>query len=216
MKALFLSAVLFLPYLTFAQSTRISMSVHPQLVWFTSDNDKVKNNGVTTGINTLLEMDFFFAERYAFYTGISLDNTGGRLSYSDTILFKVSGEEKSIPSGTELKYRLQYLGIPLGLKLKTQEIGYTTFFINLGFTPMINLRSRIYGTGVFPDKSNGKDETGLFNINYFLSAGVEYSLGGSTSLTGGLGYTSGFMDVTARPDDKINSRSLFIKAGILF
>lgn len=199
-----------------AQETRISMSVHPQLVWLVSDNEKVDNNGVMPGINSILEFDFYFAKKYAFYTGVSIDNIGGRLIFSDTIIFNVSGEEKSIPANTELKYRLQYLGIPLGLKLKTQEIGYTSFFLNMGFTPMINIRSKIYHQEIFPDKANAKDETDLFNVNYFLSAGVEYSLGGTTSLIGGIGYTSGFMDVTTKPDDQITTRSLFIKAGILF
>ena len=169
-----------------------------------------------TGIGTMLELDFFFAERYSFCTGLILDNTGGRLSYPDTIELKVPGEPASVPAGSEVKFRLQYLGIPVGLKLKTQEIGYTTFFINLGVTPMVNLRSRISSEGIIPDRSDGKDETRLFNMNYFILAGIEYSLGGSTSLIGGIGFNSGFTDITSRAEDKVFTRSFSLKAGLLF
>ncbi len=198
-----------------AQNPRISVTADPQFVWLASDNEKDRREGLMMGINTGLETDFFFAERYAFTTGITLDNLGGKLSYSDTTRITVSGSEYLIPSGTMIKQRIQYLGIPLGLKLKTQEIGYSTYFVKLGFTPMINIRSRGRG-GVLPDKVNFAGETNLLNLNYFFSLGVEYSLGGTTSLFGGLGYSSGFMDVTKRPEHKITTRSLFIKSGILF
>lgn len=217
MRIFFLSFILTGFFISsYSQGTRISVSGHPQLAWLKSVNEKANGEGLITGLGAILEMDFFFAERYSFYTGISLDHTGGKISFSDTIPFTASGEQKLVPAGTVMKFRLQYLGVPLGLKLKTQEIGYTTIFINMGVTPMVNLRARIYDTGVFPEKSNADDEIRLFNMNYFISSGIEYSLGGSTSLIGGIGYTFGFLDITTRTDDKITTGSLFLKAGILF
>lgn len=217
MKVFCLSSLFFIFFLSaYAQKTRITISGRPQLIWLSSGSDKVTSDGVMTGISSVLESDFFFTEKYAVSLGISLDNIGGRISYSDTILFSVLGEKKEIPAATTFRYRMQYLGIPLGLKLKTMEIGYTTFFLNPGITPMVNVKSRIYDAIVFPDKSNAKDEIKLLNLNYFVSAGFEYSLGGSTSLVGGLGYTAGFFDVTKRDNDKVKTRSFFLKAGILF
>ena len=37
----------------------------------------------------------------------------------------------------EITYKIQYLSIPIGLKLKTNQIGYLTFFTNIGLDPKI-------------------------------------------------------------------------------
>ena len=213
--SLVLITILFSANGLFSQNVRLSVTGNPQFIWLVSDNQRIKNEGILPGINNSLEIDFFFADRYAFSTGISLDNLGGRFSHSDTIVFIASGTTYPVPAGTEIINRFQYLGVRMGLKLKTQEIGYFTYVVGLGFTPMVNLRSRA-GGDIIPDKSDFSEETRLFNMNYFFSAGTEYSLGGSTSLIGGAGYSSGFLDVTARPDEKVTTRSLFIRLGILF
>ena len=36
---------------------------------------------------------------------------------------------------------MQYINIPLGLKLKTNEIGYFTFYANLGLDAGINIKA---------------------------------------------------------------------------
>jgi len=56
----------------------------------------------------------------------------------------------------------------------------------------------------------------LFNMNYFINLGVQYSLGGSAAIIGGLGYSSGFVDVTSRAADAININTFTIKLGVLF
>ena len=198
-----------------AQGTRISMAFHPQFVWCASDTDKVKNEGLMLGLNAGLMLDFFFAEKYAISTGLFIDNLGGRRSYQEEIGLNVSGTSYILPAGVELKQRIQYIGIPFGLKLKTQEIGYSTYYIHPGLMPMVALRSRGEG-GLIPKKSDLSDETRLINAKYFISGGVEYSLGGSTSVFGGLGYSAGFLNITSDSDSKISTRALFLTMGILF
>jgi hypothetical protein len=195
--------------------SRISIAAHPQFVWLASDDINFHREGPMMGISTALSIDFFFAEKYAFSTGLSIDNLGGKISYSNDITYTLQKTPYLINQGAVIKKRLQYLGIPFGLKLKTQEIGYSTYFINPGFTPMINLRSRAEGGSVLP-KTDFSDETRLFNMNYFVSGGMEYSLGGSTSVFGGMGYSAGFMDVTSRKNNDVHTRSLYFILGILF
>ncbi len=217
MKVFYLSVLLLTFSITVhAQRARIGITGNPQFSWFNSKTESVKPEGFIVSFNSRFEFDFFFAENYAFSTGIAIENLGGKSSYEDIISFKVNGEQKIIPAGTTLKYRMQYLGIPLGLKLKTQQIGYSTLFFNPGLTPLVNIRSRVYNTSVFPDKSNAKSETRFLNLEYFFCLGLEYSLGGNTALIGGFTFSSGFMDVTSRSADKIFTRSLGFKTGILF
>ena len=214
-KSILFFGLLMLTFTVKSQNPRICITADPQFIWLVSDNEKDAGEGLMLGINTGLEFDFFFAERYAFTTGITFDNLGGKFSYSDTLRITASGTDYIIPAGTMIKQRIQYLGIPVGLKLKTQEIGYSTYFVRLGVTPMIKMRSRAKG-GVLPDRANLSKETNLLNLNYFLSAGAEYSLGGTTSLFGGIGYSAGFLDVIKHSPDKITTRSLFFKLGIMF
>jgi hypothetical protein len=51
-------------------------------------------------------------------------------------------------------------------------------------------------------------------------AGIEYSLGGSTSMVFGLGFENNFLDVTKelnnQPSDKIKMKLLKLRLGINF
>ncbi|MCB8994376.1 MAG: PorT family protein [Bacteroidales bacterium] len=215
-KRLILLLIAFMPLIAVAQSLRFSLKADPQFSWMVPDTKEIKAKGAVLGINAGLDMDYFFAENYAFSTGLSVNNIGGKLSFSDTVSFKTTDGDLSVPSNQDITYKLQYISIPLGLKFKTNEIGYATFFANIGVTPMVNIRDRASDASGVLDKSNIADEIMLFNMNYFLNLGVQYSLGGSTALIGGLGYSSGFVDVTSRSVDKITVNTLSLKIGILF
>ncbi len=201
---------------SYAQKARFSFMASPQVAWMTSNKQNIKSDGVVAGLNTGIELDLFFAEHYAFSTGLTINNLGGKLNYSDSIRLDVDNTKTLVTPGNSIKYHLQYVSLPLGLKFKTVEIGYTTIWVNAGFTPMINLRAKGTTENGALTKANLKDETGLFNINYFVEAGIEYSLGGNTAIVGGLGYYPGFMDVTNRSADRIFTYSMALVLGILF
>ena len=70
------------------------------------------------------------------------------------------------------------------MKLKTEELGYLTFFLQLGLNPMININARgESGDGTLDDESI-RETTQLFNLGYHAGVGVEYRLGGNTALIG--------------------------------
>ncbi len=216
MKKTFLVLLIFIPFVGSAQSLRFSLLADPQFSWMIPDTKTISSQGAVFGINAGLGMDYYFAENYAFSTGLSINNIGGKLQYADTIQIPVGVKNITIPSGNTITYRLQYINIPLGLKFKTNEIGYVTYVANLGITPMINIRDRATDVSASLDNDNIADAIMLFNMNYFINLGVQYSLGGSTALTGGVGYSSGFVDVTSQAVDKINIKTFSIKLGILF
>ncbi len=214
-KTLFL-VLLFVPIVLNAQSLRFSLLGEPQLSWMVPDKKDITSKGALFGINAGLGIDYFFAENYAFSTGISINNIGGKLEYPDTLNFTTSDGKLSVPAGNEITYKLQYINIPLGLKFKTNEIGYTTFSANLGVTPMINIRDRASDKSESLDNADISEDIMLFNLNYFINIGVQYSLGGSTAVFGGIGYSSGFADVTSRSLDKITISTFSLRLGILF
>ena len=104
-----------------------------------------------------------------------------------------------------MKMNLQYLDIPLGLKLKTEELGYGTFFLQLGFNPMFNINAHVTSEDGIFDKEDIKASVSTFCLGYHVGAGFEYRLGGSTSAIGGVRWTSGLTNVTENDGANIST-----------
>lgn len=189
---------------------------NPQFSWHSFDSESIERKGMVVGLNTGIEMDIFFAEKYAFSTGLTISNKGGKLSYSDTVSFTTSDGNVLIPANKTITTRYQYLTIPFGLKFKTLEIGYSTYWINVGLTPMVNIKARGTDEDQQMEKANLIDDTNIFNINYFIEAGIEYSLGGNTAIIAGAGYNSGFLDISKNTNDRIFTNSFSLVVGVLF
>lgn len=224
MKKYFLSAILFI-FLVNINTAQVSFSIDcaPQLSWLKSDKSIVAKDASKFGFKYGLNLDFFFGgERYAFSTGIKINNLGGSLIYNtDTSLgFYHDGALDTLPTGISINYKLQYLEIPLGLKFKTNEIGYMTYFMQVGISPLINIGA--VADAKHPDSffegEKINEEVRLFSLGYFISGGMEYNLGGATSLLVGLSYFNGFMDVTSNDDvkDKTILNSVSVNLGIKF
>jgi hypothetical protein len=205
-----------LPLLSSAQGLRFTVLANPQFSWMVADVKNATSQGALLGINTGIGMDYYFAENYAFSTGVSINNTGGKIQYEDTVSFMVSTGNIDIPPLNTVTYKLQYINIPFGLKFKTNEIGYVTYFANMGVTPMITIRQRASDVSGLMEKDNISEDIEPFNMNYFINIGMQYSIGGSSAIIGGIGYSSGFVDVTTRSTDKITINTFSINLGLLF
>lgn len=195
---------------------RFSVEVDPQFAWFKSDDNGIKPDGSIFHMKVGLQMDYFFAENYAFSMGVGINNLGGNLLYADSTEFSSNGEILLVEPGQSMKMNLQYIDIPLGLKLKTEELGYATFFLQLGFNPMININAKASSDDGGIDKQDIRESIHPFNLGYHAGLGVEYQLGGSTALIGGLRWSSGLTDVTKNDGANVKTSALTIHIGVLF
>jgi hypothetical protein len=200
----------------YGQRMRFSVHADPQFAWFSSDEDHVTPDGSIFHLQAGLEMDRFFDDHYAFSLGLGINNMGGRLLYSDSTTFVTGSDTLDAVPGQVLKQRLQYIDIPIGLKLKTEELGYITIFFQAGFNPMININALATSEDETFDRENIRKNTNVFNLGYHVGAGVEYRLGGSTALIGGLRWSSGLTDVTGNDGAKITMNAISIHLGIQF
>ncbi|MBU8891188.1 MAG: PorT family protein [Bacteroidales bacterium] len=197
-------------------STRFAVFVDPKFSWMSSDWKSANNDGSKFGVNIGLNVDKFFAPNYALMTGISIDNTGGNLNFENQKDLKTGSGIESLDPGSTIQYKLQYINIPLGLKLKTNEIGYWTFFTHLGLSGGVNIKATAEVDDYELENENISEEVRLFNLGYFIGAGVEYSIGGNAAVVLGLTYTNGFVDITDGNDSKVTLGNLAIRVGILF
>jgi len=214
-KYLFIAILALISIKAFSQGSRFTVFVDPQFSWMSSDTKTVESDGSKFGVNIGLNVDKFFAPNYALMTGISIDNKGGILTFENEKKLKISGTDTTLNPGSTVHYKLQYINIPLGLKLKTNEIGYLTFFTHLGINGGINIKATGEVDDFELDNENISEEISLFNLGYYIGAGVEYSIGGNSAIILGLTYTNGFIDITT-DTDKVTLSNFAIRIGILF
>jgi len=221
MKRIILSLI-FLSSLTFvqAQGVRMGLAASPQLAWLKSDAADIKGNGAILGFNFGLTTDFFFAERYSFSTGAYINNTGGKIKYDNPITFKSNQEEYNLSNGADIRYRIQYIDIPLAFRMESNQIGYFVYYAQFGVTNHIRVGASADITSDLVNVSGVgcKDEVAFYNMGYNIGGGANYFFSKNTAITAGIVYTNGFIDVTTNDSapDKASLRTITLKFGVIF
>ena len=226
-----------------AQDVRFGFQLSPAFSWMTSNTNKINSSGTNLGLKLGMVGEFYFQENYAVTSGLGFFfNTGGTLLHERAGKFWVNSElTESCRSATEsntmtkLKYNLQYVEIPIGLKMRTREFGYIRYFIepHLGFGFRTQATGDVTVTGSGGDCSdiNIQKDVNLLNLFWGINSGIEYSISENTSLVGGVGLQFGFADATKDDDvvyldnnpntpadekSKGSIRAFVIKLGVIF
>lgn len=186
------------------KKVRIGLNGAPNLAYFKSITPGLEKDKPRFTMDYGVLVDINFSNNYAFATGINIRNTGGTLVYPDANTLDVLAIQ--LESGvTTRKYKLRYVEVPLTIKMKTNEIGYLTYFGQVGlgvgtkigafadskFTPGSQLGAT---QEISADDENVLEEMFFFNVNSIINLGVEYNISGSTSLVFSLGYKNGLMN----------------------
>jgi hypothetical protein len=205
-----------------AQSISFGVFAEPVISWFSSDTKDTRNDGARAGFCFGFNFYKYFTANYAFSTGVNILSAGGRIYNTSSIDMQFNNMLKSIPENEKVTYKVQYLGIPIGLKLKTNQIGYITFFTDLGIDPKIVIGGKVDINNPDIKGESAMKELNKFNLAYHIMPGIEYSLGGSTAVFFGLGFEKNFLDLTkdieinSQPVDKIAHNILKFRFGVNF
>lgn len=197
------------------------LHVDPVISWFSSNDVITQNSGARAGFNFGLTFNKYFTSNYAFSTGISLLNAGGRLISKSPLPATLQLSKPTIVApGESVIYKIQYLTVPVGLKLQTNQIGYMTIFSDIGLDPKIVTGGKVDIPSLKITNEKAINELNMFNLAYHITIGIEYSLGGNTALVSGLSFENNFLDITkdnsTQPDDIISHKLLSFKFGINF
>lgn len=191
------------------QKFHFGLKASPGLAWTRINADGVKQDGLRVGFTYGLMTDFSISTNYAFSTGIDISTRGGK--------YKVT-----VPNGSvSVDQKLQFIDIPIALKLKTKEIGYIKYYGLFGFNPGIVVKATkdvSSDVAYIPNEnkvSNQSDFT-VFNVGLLIGAGIEYNLGGNTSVTAGLHYNNGLIDIWDINKAQMKSDGLTLNLGIFF
>lgn len=199
-------------YSGFSQEARLGICLNPTLGWISENVQDMEKDGMKFGLEGGLILEYYFSDNYAFNTGLKLGNFGGKLVYNDTVFVNSDDREALI---NEVKYKMQYVSVPLGLKLKTNQIGYFSWYAQLGFTPQINIGAKAEVQNE-ADDINVIKNVALMNLSYHFGGGFEYGVGGETAILIGVLYNNGFMDVLTKQGDKEKLSFLTLQLGVMF
>jgi hypothetical protein len=214
----------------FSQGTdlRLGFQISPTFSSMSTDDTKINGNGTNLGLKLGMAGELYFRENYAFLIGLGFHfNSGGTLLHEEFLNTWPRSEVPAnvntpFPAGTNLKYSLQYVEIPFGLKFRTKEFGYLRYFaevpvITLGFNSQA--RGSIKYPGINEDKIDIKKEVTGVALSWGITGGVEYSISENTAAIGGIGFQQVFSDVTKDYTDansKARINNIVIKLGVMF
>ena len=212
---------------SFAQ-VRFGLKLSPNLSWTKPDSRDLDASGNIFGYSFGLITDFVVGskENYAFSTGILLNNTGGKYTQSFTVT-DTSNNSSTIYK-LESRLKLRYIEVPLTLKLKTNEIGYMTYYGQIGIGTAFNIRSKADvenvegGQIVKVEDVDLGDNTNLFKASLIVGGGIEYNITGETYLMAGITYNGGFTNTFdgVKDDDgndvKVLQNYLELNLGVYF
>ncbi|MCC6599645.1 MAG: outer membrane beta-barrel protein, partial [Crocinitomicaceae bacterium] len=117
---------------------KIAFRVSPNLSWAKPDDNNIESGKTVFRFGYGVMLDRMFSDNYAFGTGFEICQTGGMLVYKGS--GKVNNEDRIWE--TTRTYNTKYIEIPLTLKLRTNEIGYITYWGQFGLGLGFNIRSR--------------------------------------------------------------------------
>lgn len=170
----------------------------------------VNSNGVGGRFIFGPVFDIFIAENYYFSTGL--------LYAPKRIGIKVINTTTATPSTTEQTYKMQYLQLPAGLKLFTNELALDTrVFFQLGGILDLKIASNTQDKYV----TDFIKETRFFDFSVHLGTGVEYRLGYNTLLFGGIFYNRGLVNAVTEtadggPDINVKNDLIGLDLGVKF
>ena len=116
---------------------RFGLKVSPSVAWLGPDKTKFNDLSVESGGAKIkfgygLITEFVLAKNYSFLTGVEVNYAGGSINYKDanSVSYKLNNDTTIFLKSRE--YKQQYITIPIALKLNTNEIGYMTYFGQIG------------------------------------------------------------------------------------
>ncbi len=207
-----------------AQKWRFGLQASPSLSWLKTDTKGIESDGSKLTFSWGFMAEYYFADNYAIASGVNLGGYGGKMNTTNALALE------------KYDMNLNYIDIPISVKMRTNEIGYMRYFGQFGFTPGVNIKAKGdietsylgFPTETY-DNEDIKSDIIPVNVGLLIALGAEYSLSGNTSLVFSASFHNGFIDVAdfdipdPSPSNQDNSKSITVNAnsvrlnvGVLF
>lgn len=225
---------------------KIGLKAAPQITWGTADNKNTSSNGMRLNVGYGLMVDYYFTNNYALATEICINSYGVNHNIKKERFDHVTygGVSYANTDDVKIDYRLQYMQIPVLLRMRTNEVNRSSYYAEFGFGLGFLTRARadisfsdksltdvkvndpdvsddyvVYynaGSSTSPNMKAYNDDAFEFRSSLIIGGGLHYSLKGSSILVAGLRYDNAFSSYTA--DDKWFTKLNYValNLGIIF
>ncbi len=157
---------------------RLGLAINPNIGWYRYDDDYKTSSKM--GFSYGLLADLGFAKNYYFSTGLLINSIGT----------SVEPPASATDNAKRDLVRLQYVDVPLTIKLKSEENNIGRFYGQFGFTAGFKVSGKEKLAGASKKTSIDKDD--LFRLGLQLGGGAEWRLNDNLSLLTGLSFNNGF------------------------
>ena len=191
---------------SWAQSTteknfKLGFTTSPTFGWINYESgSNTKSDGLRPGFSYGVLADFGFSNNYFFSTGLTLTTVN-------------ANTKTTVPTNSTSALKIQYVELPISLKLKSNEKSNNIFYGQFGLTTGIK-------TGAKRALENQDDvdiskEVNLFRLGLIIGGGSEYRIGQNLKLLTGISYNNGFTDVF---DTNVKAKNsyLTLNVGVFF
>lgn len=204
-----------------------------------SDDGKfnTSNDGSKVGFTYGLMADYRFAPNYSVVTGLQINMAGGHI-IADAVDQSYNPDTRNVLK-SDFDYKLQYLEVPVALKMRTNAVSGIRFFGQLGINTSINIAKKT--TFEVLMNENGTAQTYsddniklkglsvspvLFSMS--IGAGLEYPINDDLSGYFGIFFNNGFAPDVTNPkrytlpynseffDGNIRLNNFAFRFGLLF
>jgi hypothetical protein len=182
--------------------------INPFVGWSNASVDdpsvnKVQNKSAGIGFAYGVVGDFFFNNNYGLDLNLRIS------SFDDHIVYYPNNHSST---WIDRNVHLQYVELPICLKMRTNEVGYMKYFAQVGLMPAAKLGAKLDATSsdTLARTGSGLNITGTNDINVFMlysviGVGAEYNLGGSTNLVASITWNNGFTNIWSKGNDNTTS-----------
>lgn len=206
-KILFLACFLLISFISNAQEDDknfdLGFTLSPNLSWVTNDGDKLVSDGAKPGFTYGVIADLGFAKNYFFSTGFTITSLHSQAETTDN---------------SREKYKLQYIEIPLTLKLKSNTLNERRFYGQFGLGTGINIAAKkdvkSLGTTASGDDIGISSDVNAIRLGLVAGAGVEWNIGKNLSVVTGLTLNNAFTKTFKKYDSK--NPYLSLNLGLFF
>jgi Outer membrane protein beta-barrel domain len=193
---------------------RLGLTATPTFGWIKPEQGKT--DGIGLGFSYGLIGDFNFAPNYSFSTALTITSINGKSTEANVLPYYVPG---SVPKAYDLKYKLQYVDLPLTIKLKTVKTDGKRWYGQFGLSNSINISAKqdaVTSGNVVGDNLNVSDYIKLYRAGLIIGGGGEFDISGNTSIVAGLTFNNGFTNIVTDKARDVRNHYLALNFGVFF
>ena len=169
-------------------------------------NFEKENSSLRLGVGVVA--DYFFAQNYAFSTGLVYRSKGSEISYNYT---REDAGGSTVTTRGKDDISLQYIELPVTLKLFTNEVAPGTIaYFQVGGSLNTKVAAQINNKNVIDGDKVGK-RFNIFEADALLGGGVEFQMGQSTKIFGGITYHRGLTDIDDYYEKQLGDKNIALK-----